>query len=235
MRLTGVGPGRRGADRMSMNIAAATGAAADLRTAARRRLLDAAVQVIAEKGPHDADIEDFVAAAGVDRETFDACFASPEDLLQALNTRITVEMDWGLEDARNTIDDPVVLLAAIMHRVWAAFTADPIKGWVALRLEGSLAPIHPMWREQFEVLHRRAVSDGRFHLTDPRTARTLTFGAFRMAIRDLYLGQVTPDHAHHLVVMLLTAFGLSREEAIAISQSQDVSAACGAGRRATAH
>lgn len=70
-------------------------------------------------------------------------------------------------------------------------TADPIKGWVALRLEGSLAPIHPMWREQFEVLHRRAVSDERFHLTDPRTARTLTFGAFRMAIRDLYLGQVT--------------------------------------------
>ena len=90
-------------------------------------------------------------------------------------------------------------------------------------------------REQFEVLHRRAVSDGRFHLTDPRTARTLTFGAFRMAIRDLYLGEVSRDHAHHLVVMLLTAFGLSREEAIAISQSQDVTAASGSGHRATSH
>lgn len=220
---------------MTANIAIESASSGELRTTMRRRLLDAAVLVIAEKGPHDANADDFAAAAGIDRETFDSCFPTAEDLLQALNARITLDLDWGLEDARNTIDDPVVLLAAIMHRVWASFAADPIKGWVALRLEGSLAPVQPMWREQFELLHRRGVADGRFHLTDPRTARTLTFGAFRMAIRELYLGHVAPDHAHHLVVMLLTAFGLSREEAIAISQSQDVTAASGSGHRATSH
>lgn len=205
------------------------------RSEQRRKLLDAAVEVIARKGPREAEVEDFVAAAGVSREVFDSFFPETDDLLHALNTRITVEMDWGLEDARNTIDDPVALLAAIMHRVWASFAADPVKGWVALRLEGSVTPVQPLWQEQFDLLHRRGVSDGRFHLTDPRTAKILTFGAFRMAIRELYLDHVGVDHAHHLVVMLLTAFGLSREEALAVSQSQDVTATSGASPRATSH
>lgn len=205
------------------------------RPGVRRHILDVAVSVIAAKGPQAATIADFMAATDLPRSTFLECFPTATDLLHALNSRITLEIDWGLEDARNTIDDPVDLLAAIMHRVWAAFAADPVKGWVALRLEGSNAPLQPVWREQFDVLHRRAVADGRFHLDDRRAARTLAFGAFRMAIRQLHLGHVGLDHAHNIVVMLLTAFGLPRDEAIAVSLAQDVTGSVGDKARRTSH
>ena len=218
---------------MSEDHVARPAIGAERRTGLRQRLLDAAVAVIADKGPHAAAFNDFIEASGVSRNVFCSHFPTGSALLHALNARITLEMDWGLEDARNTIDDPVVLLTAILHRVWASIAADPVKGWVALRLEGSVAPLSSVWQEQFDLLHRRAVADGRFHSADLRAARTLTFGAFRLATRELYLGHVGVEHAHALIVMLLTAFGLPRDEAIAISRSQDLTVpiGCGAGGR----
>lgn len=218
---------------MSEYLVARSPSRAEGRTGLRQRLLDTAVAVIATKGPHAASFDDFIVASGVSRSVFTTHFPAVSDLLHALNTRLTLEMDWGLEDARNTIDDPVVLLTAILHRVWASIAADPVKGWVALRLEGSVEPLEPVWREQFDLLHRRAVADGRFHPADLRAARTLTFGTFRLATRELYLGHLGVEHAHALIVMLLTAFGLPRDEAIAISRSQDLTVpiGCGAGGR----
>ncbi len=205
------------------------------RTGLRRRILDAAATVIASKGQNASSIDDFVSATDMSRDDFLTHFPTVMDVLHALNTRITRELDWGLEDARNTIDDPVDLMAAILHRIWAATVADPVKGWVVIRLEGSVAPVERVWQEQFDVLHRRAVADGRFHPTDLRAARALTFGAFRMAMREYYLGRVGVDQGHQLIVMLLLAFGLPRAEAMAISQSQDLTAAISGGQSGMAH
>lgn len=220
---------------MSETLGDKASTAGDPRTGLRRRILDAAATLIAARGSSAASIEDFVAATDVARDDFLTHFPTVMDVLHALNARITRELDWGLEDARNTIDDPVELIAAILHRIWAATVADPVKGWVAIRLEGSVAPVESVWQEQFDILHRRAVSDGRFYATDLRAARTLAFGSLRMAMREYYLGRVGVDQGHHLVVMLLTAFGLPRGEAMTISQSQDLTAVLGAGRSGMAH
>ncbi len=205
------------------------------RTNLRRRILDAAATVIAANGPNATLIDDFVAATDIARDEFLTHFPTVMDLLQALNARITRELDWGLEDARNTIDDPVELIAAILHRIWAASVADPVKGWVAIRMEGSVAPVDAVWQEQFDLLYRRAVGDGRFYATDLRAARMLTFGAFRMAMREFYLGRVGADQGHQLVIMLLTAFGLPREDAAAISLSQDLTGPSGGVHSGMAH
>lgn len=209
--------------------------ASEPRTGLRRRILDAAAAVVAAKGSNSCSIEDFVSATDVPRDDFLTHFPTVMDVLQALNARITQELDWGLEDARNTIDDPVELIAAILHRIWAATIADPVKGWVAIRLEGSVAPLESVWQEQFDILHRRAVIAGRFHAGDLRAARSLTFGALRMAMREYYLGRVGVDQGYHLVVMLLTGFGLAYPEAMAISRSQDLTGAFGGGQSGMAH
>ena len=205
------------------------------RTGLRRRILDAAARVIAAKGANTCSIEDFVSATDVARDDFLTYFPTVMDVLQALNARITHELDWGLEDARNTIDDPVELIAAILHRIWAATIADPVKGWVAIRLEGSVAPLESVWQEQFDILHKRAVADGRFHAGDLRAARILAFGALRTAMREYYLGRVGVDQGHHLIVMLLTAFGLANREATAISRSQDLTGVIGGSQSGMAH
>ena len=227
--------GRRGTGKMSETPGDKTIVVGEPRTGVRRRILDAAAMVIASKGPIASSIDDFVTATDVSRDDFLIHFPTVMDVLLALNARITRDLDWGLEDARNTIDDPVELMAAILHRIWAATVADPVKGWVAIRLEGSVAPVESVWQEQFDVLHRRAVADGRFHATDLRAARTLAFGAFRMAMREYYLGRVGVDQGHQLVVMLLIAFGLPRAEALAISWSQDLTGAIGGGHSGMAH
>lgn len=235
LREAGDKRGRRGAGKMSETPGDKTIVVSEPRTGLRRRILDAAATVIASKGPVATSLEDFVTATDVSRDEFLTHFPTVMDVLHALNARIARELDWGLEDARNTIDDPVDLMAAILHRIWAATVADPVKGWVAIRLEGSVAPIESVWQEQFDVLHRRAVADGRFHPSDLRAARTLAFGAFRMAMREYYLGRVGVDQGYQLIAMLLTAFGLSRAEALAISRSQDLTAAVGGGHSGMAH
>mgnify|MGYP002134595158 CR=1 FL=1 len=79
----------------------------------------------------------------------------------------------------------------------AAIAHHPVERRVATEALGN-------YQELLDELQLRLTVDG-----PTRVGHGQPFGAFRMAIRDLYLGKVSPDHAHHLVVMLLTALALT--------------------------
>ena len=205
---------------MRVNKEARAAAAAQKRAETRERLLDAAIQVIADKGPEGVRIEDFVAAAGVSRGTFYNYFPTVQDLILTLNLRISYEIDRRLGGVRTEVADPAARIAAILHRMWIAFADDPLKGWVAARIEAAGAARLLPWDQEFANLHKRAVAAGRFPPGDATAARTIVFGAMRMGVRDLYTGVVDFDHAVPLIAGLLTACGMPRDEAHAVSAEQ---------------
>ncbi len=174
--------------------------------------------VIADKGPEASSIEDFVAAAGVSRGTFYNYFPTFEDLLHALNTEISEALDKTLGPARSGIDDPAVLLATVTHRIFAAYTLDPVRGWLALKIESTTIPRQAVFEARFDAVYKSAVATGRFRPCDVAAARNLAFGAFRMGQRDMVLGAVGPDHAVDLVSLILIAFGLTPDESLKISR-----------------
>ncbi|MDO8802016.1 TetR/AcrR family transcriptional regulator [Phenylobacterium sp.] len=215
---------------MRVNHEARAAAAESRRAQTRARLIKAAMTVIADKGPEAASIEDFVAAAGVSRGTFYNYFPTFEDLLHALNTETSEALDKTLEPIRSGIDDPAVLLALVLHRVMASFVADPVRGWLSLKIESTPIPRQAVFEARFDAIYKAAVASGRFRDCEVAAARNLAFGAFRMGLRDLVLGAVGPDHAVDLVSLILIAFGVTPDESTKISR-EAFSAARAATRR----
>ena len=203
---------------MRVNHQARAAVAESRRAQTRARLIEAAISVIIEKGAEASSIEDFVAAAGVSRGTFYNYFPTFEDLLRALNSQIAEELDETLEPIRSGIDDPAVLLATVIHRIFAVFSRDPVRGWLALKIETAAIPREAMFEARFDAIYKAAVAKARFRDCEVAAARNLAFGAFRMGHRDMVLGEVGPDHAVDLVALMLIAFGLTPGEATKISR-----------------
>ncbi|CAN5828869.1 hypothetical protein BH11PSE1_BH11PSE1_26620 [soil metagenome] len=118
----------------------------------------------------------------------------------------------------------------MIHRIFAAFSLDPVRGWLALKIEATAIPRQAVFEARFDAIFAAAVAAGRFRHCEVAAARNLAFGAFRMGQRDMVLGEVGPDHAVDLVALMLIAFGLTPEEATKISRDAFESA-LPAGRR----
>ncbi|UTP39496.1 TetR/AcrR family transcriptional regulator [Phenylobacterium sp. LH3H17] len=203
---------------MRVNLEARAATAENRRAKTRERLLDAATEVISRKGPEAASIEDFVAAAGVSRGTFYNYFPAIGDLIIALNARVSSAMVQALEPVPPH-QDIAVRFATVLHHILATFTADPVQGWMALRLSESDAPTDSAFAAQFDILFLRGVEQGRFsEAADVVAARNIVVGAFRMAQRDIFRGDAPPEHGTHVVALLLVACGLREDEAHQISR-----------------
>ena len=107
-----------------------TGAAR--RESTRRKLLSAAVEVFAAKGPDAASIDDFLAAAGVARGTFYNYFKTTSEVLSAVTSELSDAVIARIEDCVRQIDDPVervwvgcliYMEVAVCHPAWGRFIA----------------------------------------------------------------------------------------------------------------
>ena len=208
----------RPALRINLAARAATAEARRIRT--RDRLLDAAESVIADKGTQAASIDDFVGAAGVSRGTFYNYFPTTTALLHALNVRVAGDLNRQLDRMDTSIRDPVVRLAAALHTVVAAYQSNPVRGWVAMHLAASNVPRAHVFEDRFAAIYREAVGLGRFRPVDMTAAWTLSFGAMRMAQRDVVSGAATPAQTTEVITLILAAFGVPHDEAERISAAQ---------------
>ncbi len=184
----------------------------------RARLIEAALAVIAEKGPDAASIEDFVVAAGVSRGTFYNYFPAVEDLLEALNAQMGAALDERYAAVTQGVRDPALGLALVIQESFRIAAVDPARAWVALRIDGTLAPRQAEAVARFDAIYRGAVERGRFRPTDVDAARNLLFGAIRMAQSEMLAARVDAAHTVDLVALLLAAYGVPHEEASEISR-----------------
>lgn len=204
---------------MRVNLEARAANAEQRRAKTRLKLLDAAVGVIAEKGPDSASVEDFVAAAGVSRGTFYNYFPAIDDLLEALNEHIAQGLDRRLAHVTEGVRDPAMVLALIAHETFRLANIDSVRGWVALRIEGTSAPRAALVAERFDAIYRWAAEKGRFLPWTADAARNLLFGAGRMAQAEILAGRAALEHTIDLVAGVLTAYGLAADEAARISRA----------------
>jgi TetR/AcrR family transcriptional regulator, ethionamide resistance regulator len=205
---------------MRVNLEARAAAAEQRRAKTRELLLSAAEAVVAERGFEAASVEEFVRAAGVSRGTFYNYFPTTTDLVAALNERVSAHLNGVLVELMTRRADPATLLAASLHRAMAAYLADPVRGWVALQLAGSRAPRVRSFEAHFGQLYAQGVREGQFRDVDVGAALTVTFGAMRMAQRDVVSGDVPPARVIQVVALILTAFGVPRADAERISHEE---------------
>lgn len=109
------------------------------RQATRRRLLDAASQVFAERGFHGASVEDICERAGFTRGAFYSNFASKDDLVIELSSEHAAAIVDRIRAAAGVGDSP----EAVLRDVFAALTAEGSRTeqWTLLTTEFTLHAI----------------------------------------------------------------------------------------------
>jgi AcrR family transcriptional regulator len=135
------------------------------RAEVRRRLLDAAARVFAERGYDDSRLEDIAHAAGFTKGAVYSNFGSKQALFGALLTeRADAELATVLDGVRGA-DDPADGLAGAADHVARRITGDTERGRLglevaarAVRDDATRAVVTPMRRAQRAAV-TRAITD----------------------------------------------------------------------------
>ncbi len=182
----------------------------------RGRLLDAAVEVIAEVG-ESFSISDVVARAEVANGTFYNYFVDRDALIDAVV--LEVLSSFADDKAQEVVeDDPVLRFALITASAlqWAA--AAPVEIRALLHLDA----VQRATLEEGPLGHLRAdlaagVATGRFEVTDEDAALDVVVGALVMAMRRIVVRGRHGDHERGVLVHLLRSLGVAAAEARAMA------------------
>ncbi|WP_322045850.1 TetR/AcrR family transcriptional regulator [Paraburkholderia sp. J67] len=188
------------------------------REATRRKLLGAAVEVFAQKGPDAASIDDFIAAAGVARGTFYNYFKTPAELLAAVTSELSDEVIAGIEVCVAAIDNPVERIwigcqtyvqVALMHPAWGAFiTRTGIRGDASGRLTDIYLP------RDLEAARARGIA----HFENTRAAKDLLIGAIHQSIETVLSGAAPAGHPYAVMKLALGALAVTPALLIALER-----------------
>jgi AcrR family transcriptional regulator len=180
-----------------------TGRARRARTEAR--ILAAALEVFAEKGPDAPVVDDFVRAAGVARGTFYNHFQSVEQLLEATSIWTIDSAVQAIDRALRGVGGPAVRFGTGIRLFLASAEANPTWCLFVARV-WKLGPLRAPRRDL-----RDGLRQGELHFPNIEIALDVVLGGLRETL--FRLGRERPPRGYrdHVVEMCLRALGASPE------------------------
>lgn len=187
--------------------------AARRRDAMRRRLVESAMLVFAEKGAEVAVIDDVIRAAEVSRGTFYKYFASTRELLVAISQELADELAGTVEPVVAAIPDPAERVALGLRLFIETARAFPFfAGFIratGLEVTGPASLINDYLPPHLA----EGAATGRFVDQPPEVLLDLLTGAVLLCVLR-QIGQPTGSaHVRQVVASILRALGLSPAEA----------------------
>ena len=176
------------------------------RARTRQRIIEAALRVIAEKGPDAPVIEDFIQAAGVARGTFYNHFKTTEELLTATSGWLEDALIETIESVIGEFDDPVRRVATGM-RLWLHLSRqDPVFCAFVVRSRFRGAAV-----EQALALDLGAgLRSGRLAVSSIDLARDLVVGTIREAQARMMGARVPATYPDDVVRLILRVLRLDQ-------------------------
>lgn len=186
---------------------------AQRREKTRTRLLENALLVFADKGLDLALPEDFIAAAGVARGTFYNHFRTTNDLLLALAGTMSDEVLQVVDPIVLQYDNPVerfcvgtrlYMQMALRYPLWGAFLRR-----VGTQLATRDQLIETYLTRDLTLAHQKRMLSVR----DVAVAHDIVLGAIFYGIDSLLTKTRLELHPEHILLHVLTGFGLDAAEA----------------------
>lgn len=172
----------------------------------RTALVDAALTLIADKGPEGASIDELVRLAGMARGTFYNYFPSWDELLQALVQRMDDEVSQVVERRLKPDWDATTTVACAMRGFIQVSVDDPRVGWAWIRL----GPRMHAWLQDPTLdrkLSKRAVHALCGDAGALPAAHCVLGGAAFMTSRRLLEGDLRIEDLDEVIRMVLRALG----------------------------
>lgn len=185
----------------------------------RRKLLDAGLQVIADRG-EALTASDVVVAADVSNGTFYNHFVDRDDFIRALALEsLTALADRSADDTHGA--DPAWRFAVASVRVLDTGARDPVWGRAVLRLNESPTPLHAAVQRHLRADLAEGHRTGRFTFGDDPVTVDLVSGTLMASLRRLVspaphddrTDAVSDTFVADVVARLLEAIGVDAHDA----------------------
>jgi len=182
--------------------------------ATRRRLLDAARQLMSVGGAESLTIAGLASRADIGLGTFYNYFETREAIIDAVIYDVVETLGQRLDALTERIEDPAEVYSFSLRHLMRTAISDPVWGWFLVRLgiahEGLVGILGPRAGRDLQY----GVDTGRFQPLDVALATAMTFGSLLSAMRT-YLE--TDDHPADpsalYAELLLRMVGIPVEEA----------------------
>lgn len=186
----------------------------------KTKIIRAAVEIFAARGPDAPVIEDFIKAAGIARGTFYNYFESTDELLHATSTWLSEETIGLIDTEIRSLKDPATRFG-LGIRLWIR--------WAQANPSWSLF-IARVWnvREYDQPVRdiREGIKKKVFLAPDPHVAWDVIRGAMRQAMFRIGGGDTRSTYGDAVVQMCLQALGLKSESSKKIMALELPDVAC---------
>lgn len=175
--------------------------------ATRRRLLDAARELMSAGGPESLTIARLAEHAEIGLGTFYNYFDSRDAIIDAVIYDIVETLGQQLDVLTAEIEDAAEVYSFSLRHLMGTAISDPVWGWFLVRLgiahEGLVGILGPRASRDLQY----GVDTGRFQLEDVALASAMTFGSLLSAMRTFLQTDDHPDdpsarYAEHLLRMV---------------------------------
>jgi AcrR family transcriptional regulator len=181
-------------------------------------LLQAAVQVIAERGLAATTMQQVAQAAGMAPGTVYNHFATREDLVARLAVVIGLSLSRVIAESSSAIEDGAQRMAIGQRRyVWLAAESP---AWALLLLDVGAASPHLLATLEGYILAdlRLGVKQKRFKVPSEAAAMDVINGVCTSAMRRVAMGAAPPRHDIAAASLVLRALGLPPDEALEVAR-----------------
>lgn len=183
------------------------------REATRERLIQAAMQMMAQKGVEGTAINDITEAADVGFGSFYNYFKSKPEIAQAVFDRYASALRNVTEAIGNSEQDVAVAVAFIQKVLLTKAVASPVWGWFVVHASTGLPEIGRTFLEPAIVHINAGIAQGRFATRSVPTAARIIQATMFSTMRGLLTGEIRKSAVNETVECLLRMLGMSEEEA----------------------
>lgn len=183
------------------------------RARTRKRVIEAAYRLFAERGADAPTIDDIIAEAGVARGTFYNHFQTRDECFQAVADEIATAINALILPQIEHIEDPALRIA-LAFRLFTHFgVADETRGWILLRMMPLVGALNHYMKTFVEGEFADGIGKGRFQAPSLAHAVDLGLGLEIMTIHRMLVDRCDDGYADLAAEMLLMALGLEEAEA----------------------
>ncbi|MFC5472746.1 TetR/AcrR family transcriptional regulator [Paraherbaspirillum soli] len=183
--------------------------AAERRERMRKRLIESALVVFAQKGVGTSVIPDVVAAAEVSQGSFYNYFRTNEDLLVAVSEQISNEMLQLIEGVVDTIEDPALRVATAircyLHLARSCRLVAHFVSGAGLRVAGVKSVLYEVLPPDLD----EGVKRGQFDAVALGVAVDVIKGTVLVALHRMTQGRIAKDYPEQIVQAILRSLGVS--------------------------
>lgn len=192
-----------------------TRVAAEKRERMRRRLVESAMLVFAEKGVDASVIDDVLATAEVSRGTFYHYFRTNAELLAATSEEIYNELLFAIEVRVGGIADPAQRIACGLRLYFHTARRYPLLAKFVSRGGFDVNSPGNRFYEFLPPHVAQGMEGGQFRVMQPEVALDLIAGTGIVALVRMSAGPTSTDYPEQVVAAILRGLGVKESKILA--------------------